>query len=197
MLEDVNLADIHGQDKFNFRHAAISREDSKRWLDWAFRRDFQRNGPSLYRVCRTTFEGWKRYRNHPDPRIRGRFEWEARSLGSAYGAILWAMERRLKKSNPAASGQIRALRQEIGNEFGLASRVVARMAGPFLLWSTIREERRLARGVTSEPEPVLERRNWVSAEEGASKEPVGTWPAARNVSEELSPVAQRSGLETV
>jgi len=107
------------------------------------------------------------------------------------------MERRLKKSNPAVSGKIRALRQEIGNEFGLVSRVVARVAGPFLLWSTIREERRLARGVTSEPEPVLERRNWVSAEERASTEPVGIWPPARNVSEELSPVAQCSGLETV
>ncbi len=66
MLDNVDLADIHGQGKFNFRHAAISRDDSKRWLDWAFRRDFERNGPSLYRVCRTTFDGWKRYRNHPD-----------------------------------------------------------------------------------------------------------------------------------
>lgn len=33
LLADVNLAGVHGQDKFNFRHAAISREDSKRWLD--------------------------------------------------------------------------------------------------------------------------------------------------------------------
>ena len=54
MLEGVNLADIHGQHRFNFRHAAISREDSKRFLDSAFRRDFERNGPSIYRICRTT-----------------------------------------------------------------------------------------------------------------------------------------------
>jgi len=46
MLEGVDLADIHGQDRFNFKHAAISREDSKRFLDWAFRRDFERNGPA-------------------------------------------------------------------------------------------------------------------------------------------------------
>ena len=32
-LLDVDLADIHGQDKFNFQHAAISREDSKKFLD--------------------------------------------------------------------------------------------------------------------------------------------------------------------
>jgi radical SAM superfamily enzyme YgiQ (UPF0313 family) len=194
MLEDVDLADIHGQDKFNFRHAAISREDSKRWLDWAFRRDFERNGPSLYRVCRTTFEGWKRYRNHPDPRIRDRFAWEARSLCSVYSALLWAMEHRLKRTNPAVSGKIRALRQEIGKEFGLVSRLAAVLLGPYLLWSTVREERRLARGETYEPGPFLERRNWGLLTERPGAEAVYARPAASGASAELSPVAERSGL---
>jgi radical SAM superfamily enzyme YgiQ (UPF0313 family) len=194
LLEDVDLADMHGQDKFNFRHAAISREDSKRWLDWAFRRDFERNGPSLYRVCRTTLEGWKRYRDHPDPRIRDRFKWEARSLRSVYSALLWAMEHRLKKTNPAVSAQIRALRQEIGNEFGLLSHVAASLLGPVLLWSTIREERRLARGVTYEPEPLLERRNWLSLEEPSGPQSEYTRPPTRNASTELSAVAHRSRL---
>src|ERR1035438_950661 len=80
MLEGVNLADIHGQDQFNFQHAAISREESKRLLDWAFRRDFERNGPSIYRIVRTTFEGWMRYKNDPDPRVRARVTWAARAL---------------------------------------------------------------------------------------------------------------------
>src|SRR5512142_2882220 len=35
-LLDVDLADIHGQFKFNFEHAAISRDDSKMFLDYAF-----------------------------------------------------------------------------------------------------------------------------------------------------------------
>ena len=61
----MDLADIHGQHEFNFQHAAISREDSKRFLDWAFRRDFERNGPSIYRICRTTLEGWRRYKTLP------------------------------------------------------------------------------------------------------------------------------------
>jgi radical SAM superfamily enzyme YgiQ (UPF0313 family) len=194
LLEDVDLADIHGQDKFNFRHAAISREDSKVWLDWAFRRDFARNGPSLYRVCRTTFEGWKRYKDHPSPRIRERFEREARPLRSVYSALLWAMERRLRKSNPAVSRQIRALRQEIGAEFGLVSRVVAPLLGPLLLWSTIREERRLARGVTCEPKPLLERRNWVPREEHSGLESAPTRPPAGNASTEWSPAAPGSRL---
>src|ERR1035441_3987082 len=54
MLGGVDLADIHGQDKFNFQHAAISREQSKQFLDWAFRREFERSGGKLFRVWRTT-----------------------------------------------------------------------------------------------------------------------------------------------
>jgi radical SAM superfamily enzyme YgiQ (UPF0313 family) len=160
MLDGVELADIHGQREFNFRHAAISREDSKRFLDWAFRRDFERNGPSIYRICRTTLEGWRRYKNDPDLRVRARFAWEARSLRDGYAGALWAMERHLRRTNEAVSENIRALRRDIGREFGFASRVMARILGPVLLWSTRREERRLAEGRTYEPPTIIERRNW-------------------------------------
>ena len=160
MLDGIDLADIHGQHKFNFEHAAISRDQSKAFLDAAFLRDFERNGPSLYRICRTTLAGWKRYKNHPDARVRARFEWEVRSLKSAYSGLLWAMEHRLRRTNQAVSSQVRLLRQELGREFGLASRVAARMLGPFLLWTSAREEKRLASGKTYEPETIIERRNW-------------------------------------
>ncbi len=163
LLPDVELADIHGQDKFNFCHAAISRDDSKRFLDAAFRRDFERNGPSLYRICRTTLDGWKRYKNDPDSRVRARFEWEVRSLKGAYSALLWAMEKRLRYSNPAIGARVRAFRQEMATEFGFASKVWANVLGPFLLWTSRREEKRLARGVTYEPKTIIERRHWVGA----------------------------------
>jgi hypothetical protein len=160
MLDGVELADIHGQHQFNFRHAAISKEDSKRFLDGAFRRDYERNGPSIYRICRTTLNGWQRYKDDPDPRVRARFAWEARSLKDGYAAALWAMERHLRHSNPAVSAKIRTLRQEVGREFGWWSRAVTRLLGPVLSWSARREERRLAAGGTYEPQTIVERRNW-------------------------------------
>ena len=52
ILPDVDLADIHGQFQFNFQHSAITPERSKSLLDWAFRLDFERNGPSLFRLTR-------------------------------------------------------------------------------------------------------------------------------------------------
>jgi radical SAM superfamily enzyme YgiQ (UPF0313 family) len=163
MLSDMDPADIHGQFKFNFRHAAISREDSKRFLDWAFWRDFESNGPSLYRMCRTVLNGWQRYKDYPDPRVRERFAREAKKLHSAYNGALWAMEREFKKVNRNVSEQIHKLRREVEKEFPVVARLSAAALGPILLWTTRREEKRLARGRTYEPPTFLERRNWIPA----------------------------------
>ena len=162
-LLDVNLADIHGQDRFNFEHAAISREASKRYLDLAFLRDFERNGPSLFRICRTTFEGWKRYRNYPDPRVRERFARELSSLRHAYTGMLWAMERRLRDTNAAVSRRIRELRTDILRESGLDARLASAVVGPLMLWAAKRERKRLAAGSGYEPHMIVERHNWAAA----------------------------------
>jgi radical SAM superfamily enzyme YgiQ (UPF0313 family) len=161
LLTDMDPADIHGQFKFNFRHAAISRDDSKKFLDLAFWRDFEANGPSLYRMCRTVLNGWQRYKNHPDPRVRERFAREAKKLNSAYNGALWAMEKEFKKVNRSVSDQIHKLRREVEKEFPVVARLTAAALGPVLLWSTRREERRLAKGCTYEPPTFIERRNWV------------------------------------
>ena len=110
----IDLADIHGQHKFNFRHAAISRDDSKRFLDWAFWRDFERNGPSLYRMCETMLMGWRRYKNYPDLRVRERFARENAKLRTVYSAALWAAECYFRNVNEDVSRQIHELRREIG-----------------------------------------------------------------------------------
>lgn len=160
MVDGVDLADIHGQHQFNFHHAAISREESKRFLDGAFRRDYERNGPSIYRICRTTLEGWRRYKNDSDLRVRARFTWEARALRDGYAAALWAMEKHLNHTNQAVAQKVRTVRKEIAREFGIVSSLVSLALGPVLLWSARREERRLAAGETYEPETILHRRNW-------------------------------------
>jgi radical SAM superfamily enzyme YgiQ (UPF0313 family) len=160
MLEDVDLADIHGQHKFNFRHAAISREASKRFLDFAFWRDYERNGPSLYRMSRTLFEGWLRYKDYPDARVRERFSREAAKLKTAYNAALWAMEKPFGRVNEGVGKQIRGLRKQIEQEVGTAARAASWVGGPLLWWTSRREERRLAAGRTYEPPMFLERARW-------------------------------------
>jgi hypothetical protein len=73
------------------------------------------------------------------------------------------MERQFRKVDARVSEQIRALREEFKGESGLVSRLMPAVLGPVLLWSTRREERRLARGTTYEPPTILERTNWVEA----------------------------------
>ena len=105
--------------------------------------------------------GWKRYKDSPDSRVRERFAREMGRLSGVYSSALWAMQRQFRKVDRNVSEQIRALRQEFKQESGIVSRMLPAVLGPVLLWTTRREERRLARGKTYEPPTILERTNWV------------------------------------
>ncbi|MGE5361111.1 MAG: B12-binding domain-containing radical SAM protein [Bacteroidales bacterium] len=159
-LLDVDLADIHGQYKFNFQHPAISRDDSKAWLDSAFRLDYERNGPSLYRMMRTMYEGWKQHRDHQDPRVRRRFNLEAAQLKTGYVAALYAMEKYLRDTNAQVAERIRELRAEIQRDMGIMSSAISHLAGPMALWASRLEAWRFPNGRTMEPEAFIDRRNW-------------------------------------
>jgi radical SAM superfamily enzyme YgiQ (UPF0313 family) len=160
MLAGVDLADIHGQFKFNFKHEHIERDDSKVWLDWAFQHDFDTNGPSLFRMMRTMFEGWKRYRSDHDARVRARFAGEAAKLKHGYGAGLWAMEKYLAKSNERVSERIGELRRRIEKEVGGLSFIVDHVAGPALLWSARRDAAAYPTGRPLEPQTFVDHRHW-------------------------------------
>lgn len=159
LLPDVDLADTHGQFKFNFRHPAIARDDSKILLDRAFRLDFERNGPSLFRLMQTMMVRWQRYRADNDPRVRARVAVAAAQLRGGYGAALWAMEHYLRPTNPPVSARIRALRLETEREFGVLTAAANRLLGPVLLCSSKYDSRRHPGGRRREPRTFIERRD--------------------------------------
>ena len=159
MLPGVDLADIHGQYKFNFRHAAIPRDLSKTLIDGAFARDYERNGPSLYRLTETMYRGWRRYRDDADARVRTRVEQEAAQLKTGYGALVWAIDRYLSRTGHPAASRVHAFRRELERELGLVARLSGRLAGPALHWAARREARRYPEGRTLEPRTFVERRN--------------------------------------
>ena len=159
LLDNVDLADIHGQFKFNFSHPAISRDESKVFLDRAFRRDFERNGPSLFRLMQSMFVGWQRYRHDPDARIRARVSAEGRQLATGHGGVLWAMERYLRDSNPVVSYSLRDLRLRIEREIGGASRLMVPVVGRVVLWSAPHDHPCQPGGRRLEPRTVIDRRN--------------------------------------
>ena len=85
---------------------------------------------------------------------------EAKKIKNAYAVVLWAMERKLRKTNQAISDRIALLRGEIEREFGPKVPLLSALLGPLLLWSANREEKRQAAGKTYEPPTFVERRNW-------------------------------------
>ena len=170
LLADVPYADIHGQFKLNFQHPKIARDESKVLLDWAFRRDYERNGPSVFRLFKTMLAGWQRYSHHPDPRVRRRFRREKLIYRPIMDASLRTMEYRLALENRvSASQQVGSLRQQVEAAYGGVGKGIARgigkwigaAAAPILLGASVVEQLRIARGWSYEPKTSIERSHWV------------------------------------
>jgi hypothetical protein len=148
--------DIHGQLIFNYHHPHIPAGMEGEFMLRAFNRDFQRNGPSTLRIVRTTLAGWKRYKNHPDARVRRRFAWEARELATTFAAAT-AGAKLYYRRNPAMRAKMAALLKELREEFGWKSRLMSFLGGPYVYWKLRREEKRLAAGWTYEPPTFYEK----------------------------------------
>lgn len=148
-------ADIHGQYIFNYRHPNIPDGLEAEFIKRAFERDFERNGPSLMRLVRTTLNGYQRYKDHPDPRVRRRIAWSAESLPDRYVAAVWAA-RRFYRHNPPQHARLTQLLKDLYAEFGVRARAAAAFGGPYVLWNLLREDRRLRNGWTYEPSTFYE-----------------------------------------
>ena len=96
---------------FNYRHPHIHDGQEAEFMVRAFQRDFEVNGPSVARIVRTTLAGWKRYKNHPDPRIRRRFAWSVQDIPTTYAAVMWAAARYYGQTPPMYSRMIEILRE--------------------------------------------------------------------------------------
>ena len=171
LIPEVDDADTHGQLAFNFHHPHISREQSGEFLLRAFQRDYEVNGPSLMRIARTLMQGYLRHKDHPEKRVRERFQREASILPIGYAAALRGMQT-FFSSNAMVAGKIRRLRASLSDEFGLRSRLAAVLGGPVVHGLILREERRLSKGWIYQIPSFVERFNWQTREQ-----PVGarTW----------------------
>ncbi|MDP6153644.1 MAG: cobalamin-dependent protein [Phycisphaeraceae bacterium] len=147
--------DIHGQYVFNYRHPHIHNGQEAEFIERAFVRDFEVNGPSVVRVIRTTLAGWQRYKNHPNARIRRRFAWEARSLSTTFAAAAGAAKLYYRKQ-PAMHARMATVLRDLHRQFGFTSRVMSLLGGWWLERRIRREEKRLAAGGTCEPPTFYE-----------------------------------------
>ena len=152
---EFNPGEIHGQSIFNYRHAHIKNGSESEFMARAFRCDFEVNGPSVARIVRTTLAGWKRYKDHPNPRVRRRIAWSVQDMATTYGAVMWAAARYYRQT-PRMHSKMNEILRELYDEFGLIARLSAMLGGRYVLRKLQQEQTRLSEGWTYEPPTFYE-----------------------------------------
>ena len=181
---EYHVSDIHGQAILNYRHPALNDQQTAELMLRAFDRDFAVNGPSTVRIVRTTLAGWRRHKNHPDPRVRSRYAWEVRELGTTFSAMVGAAKL-YYRDNPVMHAKMSALLKELHAEFGWKSRVSSAIGGRWVLRQIRKEEKRLAAGFSYEPATFYERNELVA---DRAEVPLCRWAVPLEVSSPAAPV---------
>ncbi len=62
---ELPLEEWHGQKHLAYRHPSFPGDSAERWLTAAFRKDYEVNSSSMYRVVETSLRGFRRLASHP------------------------------------------------------------------------------------------------------------------------------------
>ncbi|MGA2854274.1 MAG: radical SAM protein [Verrucomicrobiota bacterium] len=99
VIKENLLQDIYTSDKDLFyrradgfrtmmKHPTLSPAQIEDMQRWCFEQDFQRLGPSIYRVLETRFLGYLKLKDSPNPVLRQKAEYFAKELRYAYPVFL-------------------------------------------------------------------------------------------------------------
>jgi hypothetical protein len=152
---EFHPGDIHGQSIFNYQHPHIKDGLEADFMARAFQRDFEVNGPSVARIVKTTLTGWKRHKDHPDPRVRRRMVCSVKEIATIHAAVMWATARYYRQT-PHMHDKMTRILGDLYGEFGLKARVAAALGGRYVLRKLRQEQKRLAAGWTYEPPTFYE-----------------------------------------
>jgi hypothetical protein len=97
------------------KHPTLSAEEIEDIQKWCFDQDFQRLGPSIYRVLEARLLGYLKLKDHPNPRLRAKAGYYASELRYAYPIFLAG---RLLGPNPTIRRWIGHLERRIHAELG-------------------------------------------------------------------------------
>jgi haloalkane dehalogenase len=117
------------------KHPALSPEQIEEIQKWCFEQDFQRLGPSIYRVLEARLLGYQRLKDSPNPLLRKKAEYYAQELRYAYPVFLTG---KLLGPNAAIRSWIRDLERRIHAELGspaLAANFKSVLAVGAALWT--------------------------------------------------------------
>jgi hypothetical protein len=126
IIKDNLLQDVYTDNKDLFyrradgfrtmiKHPTLSAEEIEAIQEWCFREDFQRLGPSIYRVLEARLLGLQKLKNSPNPLLRAKADYYAHELRYAYPVFLAG---RLLGPNAAVRRWIGDLERRIHAELG-------------------------------------------------------------------------------
>ena len=156
------VADRRKHDGFylGHTHPHIGMEEMESTIRWMFHEEFERLGPSVFRVVEDWVAGYETLKDHPRPRVRAKARHYA---ASAHGAAMLIPASR-RWVNPRVGKWLAELKQRVESSTGpltrrerLASRLV-----PAMLWYT---DFKLRHDLWQQPK--LERKSWRMEEAGA------------------------------
>jgi radical SAM superfamily enzyme YgiQ (UPF0313 family) len=119
------------------KHPTLSPEEIEAIQTWCFEQDFQRLGPSIYRVLESRLLGYQKLKNSPNPRLLAKAEYYASELRYALPVFLPG---RWLGPNAAVRRWIGDLERNIRAELGqptLAQRFKSVVAVGAALWTAL------------------------------------------------------------
>jgi radical SAM superfamily enzyme YgiQ (UPF0313 family) len=148
IIKENLLQDVYTTDKDLFyrradgfrtmiKHPTLSPKQIEDIQTWCFEQDFQRLGPSIYRVLEGRFLGYLKLKDSPNPVLRQKAEYFAKELRYAYPVFLPG---KLFGPNRAVRKWIGGLERRIHTELGrppLQQQLKSVMAVGAALWTAI------------------------------------------------------------
>ncbi len=148
VIKENLLQDVYTSDKDLFyrrgdgfttmiKHPTLSPEQIEEIQRWCFEQDFQRLGPSIYRVLEARLLGYQKLKNSPNPLLRAKADYYATELRYAYPVFLAG---RLLGPNAGVRRWIGDLQRRIHAELGrpaLGERFKSVLAVGAALWTAL------------------------------------------------------------
>jgi hypothetical protein len=175
--EEMPLPDWHGQYRFNYRHPNIPANHETEYMERAFTRDFERNGPSFLRMFETQLRGWLRYKDGPDTRIRDRCAVQTNPSWAVFAAgTAWASRKHFEqRGNKRVAERAGKFLSMLHAEFGWKTRATAPALGRVFFQLLRRQERALAKGKVYEPRCSVFKNRHALILEGKSPDSAVPW----------------------
>ena len=148
IIKENLLQDVYTSDKDLFyrradgfrtmiKHPTLSPEAIEEIQRWCFKEDFERLGPSIFRVLESRLLGYQKLKNSPNPFLRRKAEYFARELRHAYPVFLAG---RLLGPNAVVRRWIGDVERRVHTELGrpvLAERFMSLVAVGAALWTKL------------------------------------------------------------